>query len=329
MFTQSTQKKFWTFRDESDLYRFRQMANKNFIETHGAGMTEEQRQAYFLSAAEERLFLRQNELTLLDFCRRFQPAMPRTVIGTAFHYFKRFYLNNSVMDFHPKEILVTCVYLACKVEEFNVSISQFVANIKGDREKASDIILNNELLLMQQLDYHLTVHNPYRPITGLLIDIKTRSSLIDPERLRPGIMELIERLYLTDACLLYSPSQIALAAILHSVSKIQENLDSYVTGVLFGHPGMDKLANIIEAVRKIRSMVKAVEPIPKDAFRQIEKKLEVCRNQRNNPNSQIYKQRMLEMLDDDDERDYARMVQEQASNDDRVVGVTKILSPGK
>jgi cyclin H len=68
------------------------------------------------------------------------------------------------------------VYLACKVEEFNISIQQFVANIKGDREKASDIILNDELLLMQQLNFHLTVHNPYRPVTGLLIDIKVCTS---------------------------------------------------------------------------------------------------------------------------------------------------------
>lgn len=67
------------------------------------------------------------------------------------------------------------MYLACKVEEFNISIQQFVANIKGDREKASDIILNDELLLMQQLNFHLTVHNPYRPVTGLLIDIKVRA----------------------------------------------------------------------------------------------------------------------------------------------------------
>lgn len=67
---------------------------------------------------------------------------------------------------------VTCAYLACKVEEFNVSIQQFVANIKGDREKATEIILNNELLLMQKLNYFLTVHNPMRPIEGFLIDIK-------------------------------------------------------------------------------------------------------------------------------------------------------------
>lgn len=75
---------------------------------------------------------------------------------------------------------VTCVYLATKVEEFNVSISQFVANVKGDREKATDIILNNELLLMQRLQYHLTVHNPYRPVEGLLIDIKVKSPLPSP-----------------------------------------------------------------------------------------------------------------------------------------------------
>lgn len=66
----------------------------------------------------------------------------------------------------------TCVYLSCKVEEFNVSIKQFSENIKGDREKAEDIILSNELLLMQHLNYYLTVHNPFRPVEGFLIDIK-------------------------------------------------------------------------------------------------------------------------------------------------------------
>jgi cyclin H len=76
------------------------------------------------------------------------------------------------MDFHPKQVLVTCVYLAAKVEEFNVSMTQFVANVRGDREKASDIVLNNELLLMQQLKYHLNVYNPLRPIEGFIIDLK-------------------------------------------------------------------------------------------------------------------------------------------------------------
>lgn len=59
----------------------------------------------FLNTSEERLLLFNYELGLRDFCKRFTPPMPKAVIGTAFHYFKRFYLKNSCMNYHPKEIL--------------------------------------------------------------------------------------------------------------------------------------------------------------------------------------------------------------------------------
>uniref|UniRef100_A0A182K6S6 Cyclin-H n=1 Tax=Anopheles christyi TaxID=43041 RepID=A0A182K6S6_9DIPT len=302
MYSLSSQKKFWTFKTEQELAELRVKQNISFISKHGASMTEEQKQAHFLSADEERLLLKQYELQLKEFCKRFEPPMPKYVVGTAFHYFKRFYLNNSSMDYHPKEILATCVYLACKVEEFNVSIAQFVANIKGDRVKAMDIILSNELLLMQELNYYLTIHNPMRPIEGFLIDIKTRCNMSNPDRLRPGIEDFIDKTFLTDAPLMYAPAQIALAAVLHAASKEQENLDSYVTESLFGS-AKDKLPVLIEAVRRVRSMVRTIELPPKDRVRFLEKKLEKCRNQENNPDSQIYKQRMKKMYEDEDDLD--------------------------
>lgn len=323
MFSTSSQKKYWTFSDEIELARLREKHNLEFIGRHGTQVDEYQKYNIFLSPDEERLLLRQYELHLKEFCKRFSPPMPKGVIGTAFQYFKRFYLYNSSMDYHPKEILATCVYLACKVEEFNVSISQFVANIRGDREKASDIILNNELLLMQQLKYHLTIHNPFRPIEGFLIDIKTRCSLANPERLRGGIDEFLEKVFLTDACLLYAPSQIALAAVLHAASKEQENLDSYVTDMLFRESGPDKLAILIEAVRKIRSMVKMVESPARERVRIIEKKLDRCRNQENNPDSEIYKRRLRELLMDDD--DVPMTGTSRMSLD--TSGVNQVLSP--
>ena len=43
-----------------------------------------------------------------------------------------------------------------------MSIEQFVANIMGNKERAMDIVLNNEMLLMKELKYHLTVHNAFR-----------------------------------------------------------------------------------------------------------------------------------------------------------------------
>jgi len=45
-----------------------------------------------------------------------------------------------------------------------------------DPEVAVDLVLSQELLLMQMLYYHLTVHNPYRPVEGLLIDVKVCSN---------------------------------------------------------------------------------------------------------------------------------------------------------
>lgn len=71
---------------------------------------------------------------------------------------------------------LTCAYLACKVDEFNVSSTQFVGNLLHEtpagQERVLQQILEYELLLIQQLSFHLVVHNPYRPLEGLLIDLK-------------------------------------------------------------------------------------------------------------------------------------------------------------
>lgn len=76
----------------------------------------------------------------------------------------------------PSSFRLTCAYLSCKVDEFNVSSTQFVANLVQEspagQERVAEQILEYELLLIQQLNFHLVVHNPYRPMEGLLIDLK-------------------------------------------------------------------------------------------------------------------------------------------------------------
>lgn len=76
---------------------------------------------------------------------------------------------------------LTCAYLSCKVDEFNVSSTQFVANLVQEspagQERVAEQILEYELLLIQQLNFHLVVHNPYRPMEGLLIDLKVGGPL--------------------------------------------------------------------------------------------------------------------------------------------------------
>jgi cyclin H len=252
-----------------------------------------------------------------DFCRGFQPPMPKCVVGTALQYLRRFYLNNSVMNYHPKHVLVTCVYLASKVEEFNVSMAQFVANVKGDRGKAQDIVLNMELLLMQQLKYQLTIHNPYRPIEGFLIDLKTRCLKAgDPERFRSNIDEFIEKTYYTDACLLFSPSQIALAAIVYAAAKCGADLDSYLTNILLSD-SPDKVEHLSKMMKELWLMIQADVVPDKNKVKAIDKKLDGCRSQANNPDSVEYK-RALQLEEDDEEapvKKYAKLSLEQNLRD--------------
>lgn len=329
MFPTSTQCKYWMFGSEEEINKLREKANAKHIQIYGKQAPPDiPKHEYFLTPEEEKIMVKRYELHLRDFCKRFQPPMPRYVIGTSFHYFKRFYIHNSVMNYHPKEVMVTCIYLACKVEEFNVSILQFVANIKGDRDKATDIILNNELLLMEQLNFHLSIHNPYRPVEGLLIDIKTRTSLHDPERLRSGTEHFLERTLLTDAVLLYSPSQVALAAVLHAASKLQENLDSYVTDTLFGVDQRERLHELIEAVRAIRSMVKMTDTVQgRNQQKLLDKKLDQCRNPEYNPDSEIYKKRMQALLDEDDDV-YQAISAQNITMDSSALNMSVTGSPG-
>lgn len=126
MFPMSTQCKYWIFKSEDELNKLRERANLRHIQTYGRHVNvsilkivlrtctlylllvyfkDTAKYEVFLTPDEEKVMVKRYEQHLRDFCKRFQPPMPRYVVGTAFHYFKRFYINNSVMNYHPKEIM--------------------------------------------------------------------------------------------------------------------------------------------------------------------------------------------------------------------------------
>ena len=119
MFPSSTQRKHWMLGSEDKVIKQRLKAYDDFIDRFGNN-----RSLKFLSFEESEFILKFFERKLADFLNKFRPPMPKNVFGTALQYFKRFYLSNSVMDYHPKEILVTAAYLATKSEEFNVTMDQ-------------------------------------------------------------------------------------------------------------------------------------------------------------------------------------------------------------
>lgn len=267
MFHNSSHRKFWVFKSEDEVELLRCEANQKFckkiLESGKSGLSE----SMFLTRHEEDTLFRHYEKRLVDFCNAFKPAMPRSVVGTATMYFRRFYLNNSLMEYHPRIIMLTCAYLSCKVDEFNVSSSQFVGNLVQEspagQERVLEQILEYELLLIQQLNFHLVVHNPYRPMEGLLIDLKTRHpTLENPEILRKSADDFLTQAAMTDVGLLFSPSQIALTAIMNSASRAGLNMESYLTECLGMKDDKETLSKMYDSMRRMKTLLKKYE-LPK------------------------------------------------------------------
>ena len=93
------------YSSEDEVLEARRRVHENFVTKHGSNFGSSKRLEHFLTLDEVNEALRFYEEKLLEFCVKFKPPMPKGVQGTASQYFKRFYLCNSVMDFHPKEIL--------------------------------------------------------------------------------------------------------------------------------------------------------------------------------------------------------------------------------
>lgn len=54
--------------------------------------------------------------------------------GTAMTYFRRFYMQQSIFEFDFTDIMCSCIYLAIKIEEYNLNLDTFVKKINTPKE---------------------------------------------------------------------------------------------------------------------------------------------------------------------------------------------------
>lgn len=172
--------------------------------------------------------------------------------ATAVQYLKRFYLTNSPMTYHPKEIMPTAVYLAMKTEDSFHYVKSFAEKLP-DHTTEEDI-LAPEFLLTQGLRFTFDVRHPFHGLEGGFMELMALTNgkghagpLItkSPQELRDDMMNtgvapgassktstpkaMITRIQaahikakntlktsalLTDAYFFYTPSQIWLSALL-------------------------------------------------------------------------------------------------------------------
>ncbi|KAH7728910.1 cyclin domain-containing protein [Aphelenchoides avenae] len=222
MYPTSTQKKCWTFSSKEELQKQRDEANEGCKERYRRVLESDEQESQFLTPAEEELLCKIVAEAGVKFGDDFQPTMWPSVRWTAFAYFKRFYLRHSAMEYSPKTIVMASYYLAAKVDEFNVTIDEFIKNLRqGTPQSNADMVLRLEPILMLELNYQLTVHAPFRPFEGHMMDMKTKMMLgFDLEQIRPHSTDFFKKALVSDVMLLFPPSQIALAALKYGLDKL-------------------------------------------------------------------------------------------------------------
>ncbi|KAI9790579.1 MAG: hypothetical protein M1835_000911 [Candelina submexicana] len=167
---------------------------------------------------------------------------PTNVKATAVQYMKRFYLSNSPMTYHPKQIMAVALFLSTKTEHHYTSLKSFAAQFP---KTTPEEVVAPEFLLTQGLRFTFDVKHPHRGLEGGVMELGAMADgkgvgvpgqAITSKELQEGIFkaaggttnEVHKRIQkahgrakdilktsalLTDAYFLYTPAQIWLAAL--------------------------------------------------------------------------------------------------------------------
>ncbi|XAR69937.1 hypothetical protein NMG60_11001716 [Bertholletia excelsa] len=244
-----------------------------------------------LKTEEEGLLRAFYEFKIQDVCDAFK--FPRKIQATAIIYFKRFYLQWSVMEHHPKDIMLTCIYAACKAEENHVSAEELGKGIEQDHQ----VILNNEMIVLQSIGFDLIVYAPYRALDGFINDVEEFIQANDEQlQMLKDMHETAkagaDKIMLTDAPLLFPPGQLALAALYRS-NKLHRLLDfeRYLRSLLERQHPAHSISELTVALNAIDSMVNKQETPTATDVKHIDRKLRSCRDPSSHDKSKKRKHR--------------------------------------
>nr|AAD02871.1 CAK associated cyclinH homolog [Populus tremula x Populus tremuloides] len=226
-----------------------------------------------ISVEEEQFMRVYYEYKLREVCSAFY--FPHKIQATALLYFKRFYLQWSVMEHDPKHVMLTCIYAACKIEENHVSAEELGKGISQDHQ----MILNYEMIVYQSLEFDLIVYAPYRSVEGFVADIEEFCHPTDEniEKLKEIAVAEVDKIMLTDAPVMFPPGQLALAA-LQSANEMHRVLDfeRYLESVLSRQNSAHMISEISESLHAVEKWVRKYSfPTDKD-MKHINRKLKSC-----------------------------------------------------
>lgn len=261
-------------------------------------------------------------------------TFPDKVAAASLLFFKRFYLTFSSLDHDPKNIMLTCIYLACKIEEAYIGADQFCSLVRQD----SQTVLRNELNVLHGLKFDLITHPPLRSLQGLFQDLgswRADSSQADEvlckldaagiNKARGAAQAALDALMLTDAPLMYSPSLIALAALRAGFRKIEVSSGKYIAHIASKQQEVaasQDMQNAAPPHEQLMSQLCELDklgqegavPVDDAEVRKIDRKLKACHNPLLDPDSDLFKQQAAATQQQEHGQREMKWQQKQATN---------------
>ncbi|KDO35545.1 hypothetical protein SPRG_00391 [Saprolegnia parasitica CBS 223.65] len=224
-----------------------------------------------LTLAEEALVLNFYQIQVQDSCTRLFRTSDK-VKSAAVVLFKRFYLSNSVMEFHPKYIAPTVIYVAGKVEEQYISVDSISEQLQVDVNQ----VIAHEMIVLEGVRFQLIMYHPFRALTGFIDDIRAfyKSRGVDLkiptlQSLHASATACINDLILTDAPLLYAPACLALAGLQLTVESAPETyasirMDEYLVQCKRGQQHPSEVAAIHHVLAHVKQLKSARDATVED-----------------------------------------------------------------
>ncbi|KAL7753547.1 hypothetical protein RI367_001322 [Sorochytrium milnesiophthora] len=299
----STQYRNWRF-SHAELQARRQRANETARARAAQARKEEARLKGEAASADAEASITyvtvEDELALCqyfaqhatDICKRMK--LNDLVRATAIGYYRRFYLDNSVLEYDPKSIITTCIFLASKAENAVTKLSELAAATKTDAQRIKEL----EFTIATSFNFQFWIRHPFEASWGLFLDLQA----LDKEKGgtsadRTGLLtnlwraagRLIATAVITDLPFLYMPSQIALGCWQVACKEAQFSLDENYLARRFTDQERAVLRPVLDDITKC---VQECRSVDKQAATAVNDRLKVCRNLEYNPESLVYKRRV-------------------------------------
>ncbi|KRZ57006.1 Amyloid beta A4 precursor protein-binding family B member 2 [Trichinella nativa] len=254
--------RYWMFDSMQTLTSIRHQSRQRFHEKMRERAGVEFDSSVLLTEEEERLVCSVVEENALKFCQNFSPPLPWSTIHFAF-------LNDFICKLLCLNLLspkmMAIIYLACKLDDFYVTIETFTQKLKsGTQAENAEVILSLEMEVLTRIKCHLYVYHPFRPLEGHFISMKTLYPEFEKvELLRQGAYDFLWNSLFTDVSFLYSPSQIALAALLASAKQnmAEVAVEQYIRNAMRSCE-LKQINALLLKVKECCDMVASREPVP-------------------------------------------------------------------